>query len=917
MILNDPIGASDAGGSRLEAELQEAFNVRERAVQTRDLLYGTGEKRPWQGSGGFSVPRPHRVRALAGGTAIGDFEVVEEIGRGGMGVVYRARQISLNRIVALKVLHASACPTEQAKARFQRESQAAARLHHTNIVPVYARGEEGGTCYYAMELINGESLEGALRSDSSAISLSLYGLRSGGTSMSMPRKSNSQSAHSEGDGRSSAALPRTASDYRRIAALLAEVCDGVEHAHQAGIIHRDLKPQNLLLGRDDRLHITDFGLSKGTDELQLTLDGEVMGTLTYMSPEQAGTSEFPLDHHTDVYSLGVTLYEVLTLRRPIEGDTREQVLHRLATATPLSPRRLDRRIPLDLDTICMHALEKEPRRRYASAGAMALDLRRFADDRPILTRRTSLIVRCGKWARRRKAVAAALAFSVLTVFLSAALAASVAVGRRQQRIAGQSEAGWHLNRAYEQLIYRDYKQAEAALDDLQQAEDLGADPDRVLLLRAVAALGQKENKAAFGFLEPVLGSRPADREALYTLAWARQRNEDRKGARAALEAADQQGGARTAGEWFLRGLAVHRMDSHEAGRCYEEARRLRAVEHEFFPQATLHLARSFNHEMYRTRRIERFADAEEMFRQLIGEGVYGSYPYYLLSNTHRLAAEVYADSDGTRTENVTFHFQHALDWARKGQQMDGPEPDRPFTAEAECHESMGDFAAALIARTAAIALARRQDHRSEGFGYRWRLHYWLGDFDQALADLEALSLHEEYEDNFNFSHVYPMLVLAESGRMNEAVQLARSIGSNTDSAWRLIWSATCLRILGRPEEADRLLSDVEAPLDFQKNVVGSRPETWISNLLEFSAGRIALDELLARAPSSPEPWVTTAEAYFHAAAITLASGDRQGALTAFNQAYRSFDAEPGYTYDAKIFRTKMRRDPAWPAWIPN
>jgi serine/threonine protein kinase len=894
----------------LAHDLQEAFGG-DRGERSSHGLLGAAKGKNGDGA---------VARQTVAGVRIGDFAVFEEIGRGGMGVVYRARQLSLNRDVALKVLPAAAYPTEKDVARFQRESKAAARLHHTNIVPVYAQGCEGGTYFYAMEWIEGESLDAALRSDSSATSLTLEGLADSvltGSSGFLDRKSGTRSEGPSSSGRLVAALPRTRADYHRIAALVAEVCDGVEHAHQAGILHRDLKPQNLLLGRDNRLHVTDFGLSKGIEDWPLTLDGEIMGTPAYMSPEQAGVMERPVDHRTDVYALGATLYEVLTLRRPFEGRSKDLVLHRLATMVPPRPRKLDRRIPLDLDTICMRALEKEPSHRFPSAAAMAVELRRFSEGRPILTRRTSWVFRVGKWARRRKAVAAALALLTITVGVSAALAVNVSASRRQQRIAREREARWHLEGAHNQLIYLDYKNSASAMDDLNRAQELGADLNQVLLLRAIAARGASNYAVAWTHVERVLELDPHHRAALYVLAWIHEGREDRPPALKAFDSAEQIPGERSAEEYFLRGLACHRFDPELAAESFEEARRLvLASQKKTFSQAILHLARANNQTIYRTRRTDRFQKTDQLFRRLIEEGVYGSYPYYLLSITHRRVGEIHADVAGVGSETAQRYFQTALELARTGQEVDGPEPDRPITAEAECHESLGDYAAAIEARTRAIAVAAEQaGFREEGYGYRWRLWFWLGELDRALEDLGALSRIER--NDFKFKLVYPSLVHADAGRLDQAIEMARLIGPESPSTKHQVWRAACLRLLGQAEEADRFMADairhVRKPIEFDPRPI----DDWDLKLLEFSAGRLSLEHLLMAAVDRPLSWQFLAEAYFHAATVQLARGDRIGALDLFEKSYRSFDKEPGYTYDAKIFLVRMGRDPAWPPWIPN
>jgi eukaryotic-like serine/threonine-protein kinase len=305
------------------------------------------------------------------GKRLGDFEIVRELGRGGMGIVYEARQLSLNRKVALKVL-AGLGLTSRALERFQREAEAAAQLHHTNIVPVYTTGEQDSTPFYAMELIDGESLDRVVRrlrepavagppSDSNATGPYIVSTQAA----SLADASTSLSSGSE--------------YFDNIARILADVADAVDHAHKNGVIHRDIKPSNLMLGRDGRLSVNDFGLARILEQPGMTVTGEFVGTPAYMSPEQIAAGRAPLDHRTDIYSLGATLYELLTLQRPFTGEHRDLVIGQIMHKEPRPPRKVNRKVPVDLETICLKAMEKDPDRRYQGAKDMSDDLRRFVN----------------------------------------------------------------------------------------------------------------------------------------------------------------------------------------------------------------------------------------------------------------------------------------------------------------------------------------------------------------------------------------------------------------------------------------------------------------------------------------------------------------------------------------------------------
>jgi serine/threonine protein kinase len=308
---------------------------------------------------------------------IGEFRIVREIGRGGMGVVYEAEQESLGRRVALKVLPAHLLANETLRSRFERESQAAARLHHTNIVPVFGVGEQAGLCYYVMQLIEGQSLDEAEPLDATAV-----------------------------------------------ARIGAQVAEALAYAHSQGIIHRDIKPSNLIVDDRGSVWVTDFGVAKLLEEANLTQSGDLVGTLRYMPPERfAGVS----DAGGDVYGLGITLYELLA-GRPAFPETSPHHLIQLITQTePVALRKFSQVVPRDLETIVQKAAARDPARRYATATGLAEDLRRFLDDRPILARRITPFERAMRWARKNPVsfVSISSAFVLMIAISIVSVAASI------------------------------------------------------------------------------------------------------------------------------------------------------------------------------------------------------------------------------------------------------------------------------------------------------------------------------------------------------------------------------------------------------------------------------------------------------------------------------------------------------------
>jgi serine/threonine protein kinase len=354
-------------------------------------------------------------------TALGDFRIVRELGRGGMGTVYEAVQLSLGRRVALKVLPFAAALDSRQLQRFKNEAQAAAHLHHQNIVPVYAVGEERGVHFYAMQLIDGQNLAAVVddlrRQTPGNISRTRHDPDSAPTAdlpITAPEETRADLANTY----STLRTERPDGFFRTVARLVAQAAEALEYAHQNGIVHRDIKPANLLVDGRGNLWVTDFGLAQVQADVGLTQTGDLLGTLRYMSPEQAGGPKGLVDHRTDVYSLGATLYELLTLHPIFDGVDRRTLLGQIMHDEPRPPRAIDRTIPLDLETIVLKAIGKHPADRYATAREFADDLQRFLRDEPIRARRATVVQRARKWLRRHPSVPATAA--VLLVLLTAA-----------------------------------------------------------------------------------------------------------------------------------------------------------------------------------------------------------------------------------------------------------------------------------------------------------------------------------------------------------------------------------------------------------------------------------------------------------------------------------------------------------------
>ena len=438
---------------------------------------------------------------------LGEFSIIREIGRGGMGVVYEAIQQSLGRRVALKVLPNKAIDDPTRLARFDREARAAARLHHTNIVPVYDFGVSDGMHYFAMQYINGLGLDEVLveikrarhllpldettdfdlnsspaeeqRGKSESIAETLLGttLRYVPENLSANETLRTQladtirdsSAASIADSQSGRTGLRTQRYNQNIAGLGIQAARALDYAHQQGVLHRDIKPSNLVLDTHNTIWVTDFGLAVTDEDEGLTKTGEVLGTLRYMAPEVFGGKA---DRRSDIYSLGITLYEMLALRPAFDDRDRRQLVRRILNEAPTRLRTIDPLISRDLETIVQKAIDREPGRRYPTAGAFADDLQRFLNGEPIRARRQSWALHFSRWVKRNP-LSAALAGAVMLLLMATAVISSIAAWNLNRIAAERTSALITANANHaraEALAVKESTAREEAESSLRRAE---------------------------------------------------------------------------------------------------------------------------------------------------------------------------------------------------------------------------------------------------------------------------------------------------------------------------------------------------------------------------------------------------------------------------------------------------------------
>jgi len=923
-----------AQAQSVKAHLDECRACAAKCRETRALVGDLGaarsvEQRAWDSAA--SRPHPAQPTSLEPQARIGDFEILGEIGRGGMGVVYRARQVSLNRIVALKVLSAGLVQSERSVSRFAREAQAAARLHHTNIVPVYAQGREQDYFYYAMELIEGDSLHEILRKQREAAedkTLVLTGHELSETRTRPLRSATGLLRLAVSAVRLSGVTRRVRRprDYKRAARLIAAVAEGLHHAHEQGVVHRDIKPQNLLLGSDNQLHITDFGLARIRDEPGLTLSTEMVGTPAYMAREQIVGGGTGVDRRTDVYALGVTLYEMLTLERPFRGETYDETINQVLNREPKPPRKLDPHIPADLETICLRAMEKEPHRRFPTAAEMARDLRRYAEDYPIVSRRVGPVGKTVRWVRRHPAGTSAIGAAVLVVVLAPLF---------WQFFNATATA--QINAAFNVLL-DDYREKERALAELGWPARLAGDRQRYDLVQAFAHI-RTDPQRSVEILNRVLVEHPENADAHYLLAFGyvgrsyTQGTEMLAEAQRRIELADGLGVEPSAAGWFFRGQAVWGTSPEEAASSFERAIEKASAEGFVFAQAMLHQGRALNQIMYSWRDITRYGMAEARLDAAARLQPGKAYPHYLLSITHMLAAEIRQSEK--KVKEASAAYGKSLLEARQAQ-ADEPSSARGYAAEAGYHESRGKFAArAGLAEwrehfehandawrqleDPALTIHTSKWDWSERSAYRMRLHFWLGEYREAERMRAArygrpsgYDRERGYDADETF---YEALIAASTGDWGRAeaalktgVQLARE-----RPEWRLRLHSAFL-LVGRPPPSDLLPDDTSAECRLSP---GWTP-AWLAVLTRYVQGQADWPEVEEAAHAGSDrrddERLRLAGAYFFQGVQELAAGQREQALTSLGKCCEQYDNE-NYCFRSAFLLIKLETDPHWPAWL--
>jgi len=838
---------------------------------------------------------------------LGDFEILSELGRGGMGVVYEARQRSLNRKVALKVLASTLGLTSHAVERFQREAEAAGKLHHTNIVPVYATGEEDGIHFYAMELIPGPSLDRVIKQMRQREDGSEQPTVPGAPDLAATGPYVEQSSSGSGT-LSSSSLGSGGAYFDAVARMVAEVADALEHAHKQKVIHRDVKPSNLLLSPEGRLSLNDFGLARMLEQPGMTMTGEFVGTPSYMSPEQITSGRIPVDHRTDIYSLGATLYELLTLRAPFVGDSRDRVLAQIIQKDPTPPRSLNKRVPRDLETICLKAMEKDPDKRYQTAGQMADDLRRYVNRFAILAKRPSVVERCGKWVRRHPGLTAGVACAVLGLGVAGFFAwhAHEAERLRVEQERDQAERLAAETRKQEERLLAEQRQnaldlalvaatggdLRAAQKAIAKAELLGASTGQVHVLQGQVALHSGKTQDALDHLKQAVNLLPDSVMARGMLAVAYAYNGEWNQYIQTVEKM-QLLTPRTPEDWLFKGYAEGQHDPALGLRTLERAMSERPMMIAYLLRAELRFWHAQDTGDLATAQMA-VQDADFVRKSLPQNpiAIWVSLEAWLVqAGVHERSGRIDKQDEAMKQAGS---FAEALK----------AYPDNPDAVSYRWYYmreigALNDFLPELETASG------KSSHVYLSYCYALTL-YQTKDFNRTVT---ALSKQES-----SLSSCLRPFAIAEEQKddwKTRALAAHRDHANRfKDDGWTLLNGQTALRFIEEKEQAIRVCRELQ-----------THPERFpllrravLLKILDYNCGDIDLRELEQTVNATLSLW-DQCVMHYYVGMKYLSEGNRDEARDHFSKAVatRAFNFSE---YDMSfVFLARLKKDHNWPRWI--
>jgi tetratricopeptide (TPR) repeat protein/tRNA A-37 threonylcarbamoyl transferase component Bud32 len=799
-----------------------------------------------------SLPAPE-----LSGRRLGDFEIVREIGRGGMGIVYEARQTSLKRRVALKVLSNSSGLDERSVRRFRREAETAATLHHANIVPIFATGEEARVYYYAMEWIEGPSLDRVLEQ--------------------LPRDLPPEGAANR------LIAPAGGDYFRNVARLIAGAADALHHAHIHGIIHRDVKPSNLLVAPDGRLCVSDFGLARITEQPGVTLSGDLVGSPSYMSPEQVAGRP-PLDARTDIYSLGATLYELLALRPPFVGTLRDEVLLKIIHDVPVAPSRFVPRIPAELETICLKALEKDRERRYQTAAEFADDLQNFLAGRAICARRPGKWQRGWSWSRRHPSLARALGVLVVVAVLAGYFAYTAWSSREELAVA-------HLEEAVDDALATTMSgDAEASEQAISRIVAEGGESGWISLLRGHLAFHRGEHDEAARHLQRAVEELPESVAARALLAAAYVAAGWWEKYEQALEELEKLS-PQSAEDYLFRGLAESYLDPLRGRQSLDEAIRRHRLPAAFMVRA----------EVCTNQAVDSGdsgdADAAVADARIARELLPGNPAALLVSlNAHLVAAGLHEDAGRADMCDAL------MEEAQSDAQALAPYSHLPsvvYDRAMYLVDARQEQTAYEILKSAAA----HNDNARVAYGYALLL-YRRGAFEEGLAVLDRRAHRSHNEE---LLRIVTLMELPDGH--DRALAACRVLGEQYPEGLSALFRPVLLLVLGDRPSASAASREFRQ----QPDRLPRLRRAFYEKLLAFNCEELSAPELLAAAGSSK--W-DQCEAHFFIGLRELAAGDRDAAARHFHEAVAT-RCNGFLALDwSQAFLIRLEVDPRWPRWIP-
>ncbi len=795
---------------------------------------------------------------LEEGQHLGEFRIIKEIGRGGMGVVYEAVQTSLDRRVALKVLAVGALLSDNALTRFTREATLAGSLHHTNIVPVYAVGSEQEIHYYAMQYIEGRSLSDLLKERAAA-------------------DARPNSAH-----------------YKRIANWGRQAAEALAYAHGKGIRHRDIKPSNLLIDAADNLWIADFGLARADADATITHSGDVIGTARYMSPEQARGGKSVLDERTDIYSLGTTLYELLAQQPAFDGESRDQILDDIIRTEPVPLRRVQGSVPRDLETIVFKCMQKNPDHRYASAADLADDCRRVVAGESIRARRTPIMVKAARFLGRHRTATAGILIVAALIVVSYLLKMQLRHSQGEQLV----------DEAFAKILFeRDFKPAAGLLD---RAESLGVDSARLHLYRGLIPLFNNQPQQASGPLIRALQRDPANHEAQLALALAHINSGDVFRGQKALDRAGERP-IDTALGWLLHGLAKSKNQRDEAIESFNRATGLRR---DFTPAIS---ARAY----YRGFRLQTEGDRDQLDLMLNDcDALVVFQPNSAQSYTDWARGYLSAAAFGaTQSDGLSANRRKWLANCRqdldKALTLRRDDESLPYVQHGVYLRYVGDYGGARRAfgRAIDVDLAVLGSCDPALIHKHAMVAYALGDLQEALDEIEPFC--ESMPTFFPLS-LQRALLLADLGRLDEARAACQDcIDRQIAFTNALFPAAAMMELLGDPDAAAAAIERF-SNRGAGEVVTEAAAHRRFEPAFEYLSGRCDAQTLIDSAGGLPGP---RCEYAFLIALRALGGGNREEGMSALNLCLKSEIFRFLEHRFAQIMLERFKAEPRWPTWI--